>query len=99
MTGELPSGHIDHINGVRTDNRWVNLRDVTRLVNQQNMRRARKDSRSGLQGVQQTKPGGSWRARIRLNGSVHHIGCFPTPEMAHEAYVATKRKFHEGCTI
>jgi len=99
MTGELPKFHVDHINGNRLDNRWGNLRDVSRTVNQQNFRRVRVDSRSGLQGVQRINVNGKWRARIRLNGKYHHIGCFATPEDAHEAYLQAKRKLHEGCTI
>lgn len=38
MTGDWPQFEIDHINGVRHDNRWINLRDVPRSINQQNRR-------------------------------------------------------------
>jgi HNH endonuclease len=26
MTGEFPKGQIEHINGIKDDNRWCNLR-------------------------------------------------------------------------
>ena len=37
MTGEQPNV-IDHINGLKHDNRWVNLRNGTRSDNQNNQR-------------------------------------------------------------
>ena len=37
MTGEQPN-YIDHINGVKHDNRWHNLRSVTASENMQNKR-------------------------------------------------------------
>lgn len=33
MTGEWPKYEMDHINHVKDDNRWVNLRDVTPAEN------------------------------------------------------------------
>ncbi len=41
MTGEQPA-EIDHINGLRHDNRWINLRNVTHAQNLMNQRRHRK---------------------------------------------------------
>lgn len=43
MTGEWPDT-IDHENGIRDDNRWCNLRNVTAKQNSQN-RKLRKDKR------------------------------------------------------
>lgn len=39
MTGEWPKEDIDHINGIRHDNRIANLRDVARVYNCRNQRR------------------------------------------------------------
>ncbi len=36
MTGKWPRHQIDHINRVRHDDRWINLRDVTHSVNARN---------------------------------------------------------------
>lgn len=49
-TGEYPKDELDHINGKRKDNRLVNLRDVTRTLNQKNVK-IRKDNVTGTPGV------------------------------------------------
>lgn len=101
-TGAWPEGEIDHINGIRHDNRWENLRDVSTAVNQQNQREGQAGSRSGLLGVY-PNPGSQrnpWKALIKPDGGkLMHLGSFPTPEAAHDAYLAAKRSMHEGCTI
>lgn len=100
VTGEHPSGLIDHINMTRSDNRWSNLRDATAEINQQNKRIARSGTRSGLLGV--WRAGGrskKWTSSITSNGVRTYLGKFATPELAHEAYVAAKRRLHQGCTI
>lgn len=96
--GGWPLGDIDHINGDRADNRIANLRDVTRSINQQNLKRARRDNQTGLLGVKKTRCD-SFEARINLGGRYIHIGTFPTAEAAHNAYLTTKRDHHQGCTI
>lgn len=95
--GAFPAMQIDHINGDKRDNRIENLRDVTPLVNSQNMRGARAGSKSGLLGVEPYK--GKWRARIRINGKRVSLGCMDSKEDAHSAYVGAKRQAHTGCTI
>lgn len=97
--GRWPNGPIDHINGVRNDNRLVNLRDVTAKINTENQRRARSDNQCGYMGVRWHR-NGAWQARIGLGGGRQkHLGLFDTPEEAHAAYVAAKRQLHEGCTL
>lgn len=88
---------IDHINGVKTDNRIVNLRDVSDRVNKENKRVAQANSTSGLLGA--IKHGGRWRARIHSAGADYSLGLFDKPEEAHAAYVDAKRRLHDGCTI
>ena len=41
MTGELPKKYIDHLNGNKSDNRFLNLREATNSENQQNQKRAK----------------------------------------------------------
>jgi hypothetical protein len=96
--GKWPQYEIDHLNGDRDDNRISNLRDVPRAVNAENMRRARTDNKSsGLLGV--TAQRGRWIAQITVRGRNHNLGSFDTPQKAHAAYVAAKRRLHVGCTI
>lgn len=98
-TGLWPKGEIDHINGVRADNRWLNLRDVSRDVNQQNQKRAQVTNGAGLLGVSRADAVRGFRARIFFEGEEHHLGTYPTAQEAHAAYLEAKRKLHAGCTI
>lgn len=94
-TGCMPACDIDHINGNRLDNRWINLRAVTRGENMQNVRRARKDNKScGLQGVTWDKQRGLWKARIHKDGKMIGLGHHPTPEAGHAAYLLAKGRLH-----
>jgi hypothetical protein len=96
--GVTPNGIIDHINGVRDDNRIENLRDVSEGVNQQNLRSAKSNNRStGLLGAY--KSGNRIWSSIMVNGKSTFLGNFKTAEEAHAAYVEAKRKLHVGCSI
>lgn len=101
--GRWPNGVIDHINGDRADNRIENLRDVTRQVNMQNQRRACVSNKLGLLGVSEdkskTRITPAYKASIGVGKNRIYLGSYPTPELAHAAYVEAKRKLHEGCTI
>lgn len=97
--GTWPKNHIDHLNGVKNDNRIDNLRDATRSENLQNQRLAHANNCSGFIGVHWHQASHSWQAQIRANGQRHHLGVFPTPQLASAAYLKAKRELHEGCTI
>ena len=98
--GEWPAGVIDHKNGNPADNRLTNLRDTTQRINLQNQRRARSTSNSGVLGAHWCERDGGWHSSIGNDGKVFSVGRnFSTPEEAHAAYIAAKRRLHEGCTI
>lgn len=61
--GKWPANQIDHINGVRDDNRISNLRDVTHVENARNAA-IPSDNTSGTVGVCWHIRDGRWRARI-----------------------------------
>jgi HNH endonuclease/AP2 domain len=82
---------VDHINGVRHDNRPSNLRPATQSENLANTR-LRSNNTSGLKGASFHKQAGRWRAAIRIDGRQRHLGLFDTPEEAHAAYVRAARE-------
>lgn len=95
--GSWPRGFIDHIDGVRSNNRLANLREATPLLNQQNHRRAQSNSSTGVMGV--FPKGERFLTRIKVFGKAKHLGVYDTPEEAHQAYLTAKRQLHAGCTI
>ena len=100
ITEKWPSNDIDHIDGNTQNNAFTNLRDVSTAHNIQNQKRAHLRNKTGnFLGVSKLKGGKRWRARICTNGIQILIGWFDTPEEAHQAYLAAKRKHHVTCTI
>ncbi len=75
INGEFPKKHTDHINHIRDDNRWINLRDATDSENQKNAS-LRKDNISGIPGVTPHKQSGKWQSRVKLDGKLKHLGLF-----------------------
>lgn len=96
--GEFPSMNIDHINGVRNDNRIANLRNVSQRINCQNHRK-QNGNKKELIGACFDKATGKFKAQIMRGGINYHIGRFDTQEQASAAYINAKRAIHEGCTI
>lgn len=84
MTGEwLPSKQdIDHINGDRSDNRWCNLRLVTRSQNSMNGHKLMVNNKSGVRGVSWRKDTCKWHARITVDGKTILLGDFVRKEDA-----------------
>jgi hypothetical protein len=85
MTGNFPENFIDHINHIRDDNRWTNLRDATLSQNQAN-RVNQKNNTSGYKGVSWNKQCKKWKAQISYMYKDIHIGLYTTPQEAAEAY-------------
>ncbi len=72
MTGCWPENEVDHINGVRDDNRWTNLRPATHAENGRN--RCKTRNTSGVTGVRWDAARGKWCAYIRVNRKHIHLG-------------------------
>lgn len=92
MTGSYPDNSLDHINGVKDDNRWCNLRPCVQAQNMANMK-IRKNNKTGYKGVVKRPNQEKYRARVCLGRNRINLGDFNTPEEAHEAYKAAAVKY------
>lgn len=90
--GEMPAG-IDHINGIKSDNRICNLRPATQVENSQN-RAVHSKNTTGYAGVYFYKQTQKYKAQIGFNNKRYAIGYFETPEEAYKAYLQAKAKLH-----
>lgn len=84
-TGVIPSGLIDHRNGIKHDNRIGNLREASYTSNAQNCGK-HSDNECGYKGVAKNRK--KFSAKIHVNGKKIHLGSFATPEEAARAYDA-----------
>lgn len=91
MTGNWPKNQVDHINGIRDDNRWCNLREATQSQNSMNQKIQNRNT-TGYKGVTFSKSHNKYRAQIQIAGKKMRIGLYTTPEEAFEAYVNTANK-------
>lgn len=78
--GKHPQGDIDHINGIRTDNRLSNLREATKRQNATNRKLISRNA-SGVCGVSIT-PYGTYSAYISTGEKRISLGSFKTVEEA-----------------
>ena len=81
--GHHPRGEIDHINGVRTDNRASNLRDVTARDNATNRMRISRN-KTGVCGVSRSVYG-TYLAHVSTGSSRLYLGSFKTLDEAAKA--------------
>jgi len=76
---------IDHINGVKDDNRIINLRSVTQQLNNFN--------RKSVKGYQYN--GCSFAARIVKDNKTICLGSYDTEDDAIKAYLEAKKIYHK----
>lgn len=82
--GAWPEHEIDHINGIRSDNRITNLRCVTHKDNGRNVALS-SANKSGVIGVCWDSRCEKWSAQIKVNQKKIHLGLFENIESAAEA--------------
>lgn len=93
-SGNWPKHEVDHINGIRDDNRFSNLRDVSTQTNRKNVG-IRKNT-SGVLGVSWNSERGRWVAQITIDGKNTYLGSFDTIGEAAEVrrQASLKHGFH-----
>ncbi len=88
MNGEMPVA-VDHINRVRTDNRWSNLRSSNDNINSKN-KSIYKNNTTGCHGVQEVEYG--YRACIGGSKGRTYLGFYKNKEDAISARRAAEIK-------
>lgn len=91
MTGKFPNNEVDHINGIKSDNRWSNLRLAIHKENLQNQKK-RTTNTSGLTGVSLHKKTGKYESHITHEGKKIYLGLFLTKEDAYNARLNFQRQ-------
>lgn len=91
--GCWPPEHVDHVNGVRSDNRLQNIRACSPSENGRNKGR-QVNNTTGFKGVSFCSREGRYQTTCRVNGRKKWIGYFDTPEEASIAYEAFAKRHH-----
>lgn len=90
--GVWPEKQLDHINGVRSDNRIVNLRACDEQDNNRN-RAVSRNNTSGVSGVSFQQ--GKWMVRIRTDKQRRvFFGYFDDIELAELVAAEAREKYH-----
>lgn len=82
---------VDHINGIKADNRIANLRLATPTQNQYNKAGTGTYAKGVTWRNRKDKP---WQAKIRVDGVRIHLGSFVTQDEAAEAYREACIRYH-----
>lgn len=92
--GKIPQDrHINHINGVRSDNGIINLEYVLVRENHLHFRISRRPPE--LLGVHAPKRKvKKYASSIRIGDKHKHLGCFDTAQAAHNAYVSAAKEIY-----
>lgn len=91
--GKFPIVFVDHINGIRSDNRILNLREASKAENTWNSS-AYSNNRLGLKGVHFNSVDRKYIAQITVGGKRKCLGSFNDKYEAYEAYIKASKALH-----
>lgn len=91
MTGKFPNSEIDHINRIKDDNRWCNLRIASSGQQKYNTKKPSNNT-SGIKGVHRNNSG--WQGRIKVGKQYIHKTFRTIDEAA--IFVRAMREIHHG---
>ncbi|EAA1216115.1 HNH endonuclease [Salmonella enterica] len=92
ITGKQPMS-VDHVNGIRTDNRAENLRSASRCENVYNTKKNIRN-RSGHKNIHWNNRSNKWDVHMNANRKSHWGGCYSSLEEAVKACKALRLKLH-----
>lgn len=90
--GHMPK-QVDHINGIRSDNRFENLREADNSKNSMN-KGLQSNNTTGFKGVTFNRTNRKFQAKICAKGVIFSLGYFETAGQAHLAYSAAAGELH-----
>lgn len=93
--GYWPQNHIDHINGLKDDNRIINLREATVSENARNRTKQKSVTSSKYKGVVLVD-GKRWCAQIKTGSKNRYLGSYDLEEEAALAYNIAAIESFEG---
>ena len=92
LTGSFPVGDIDHIDHVKDNNQWSNIRTVTKKENSKNQSISKRN-KSGVTGVNWNKQTSKWQSSIQVDGKFKYLGTFADKNKAIAARAAANIKY------
>jgi hypothetical protein len=92
--GEIGGFDIDHANGIKSDNRIVNLRKATVSENAYNRKLSSRNT-SGIKGVTWHKKSKKWQVVVTVNKQHKYLGQFNDLEFAELVVSEARDLFHK----
>ena len=93
VNGNWPKDMIDHIDGIRNNNKISNLRQASRTENQQNSKLSKRNT-SGIKGISWHKASKKWQVAFKINGKSKTFGYFNDLELAELVVNEARLKYH-----